>query len=131
MHEPRKPEILDRAPVSPSDHSEMLRTLARWHADAQSRADLPDPALLYPDDRYQAIAHPVRFELRIIDNSNDRPTIQGVIFGSGHVALCSYTDTGPDGVEVSAHRSFWEAVFGLDHLWITWLDPSPAWLRRQ
>jgi len=104
--------------------------LARWRADAQDRDDRPDIVPTHADDMYQAIASPVRFELRITNNVLDRPTIQGVIFGSGHVVLCCFTNTGPDGVEVSSHRSFWEAVFGLDHLWITWLDAPPSWLRR-
>jgi hypothetical protein len=131
MQHPRKPEILDREPLSPTHRTEAVHMLARWHADAQGRADQPETLPLHPDDAYQVIAHPVRFELRITDNVRDRPTIQGVIFGSGHVVLCCFTGTGPDGVEVSSHHSFWEAVCSLDHLWITWLDEPPSWLRRQ
>jgi len=115
--------------MSPSCRVDALRMLERWQADAQGT--LPDPGSSHPDDLYQAVAHPVRFELRIIDNLHDRPAIQGVIFGSGYVVVCSFTGTGSDGVEVSTYRSFWEALFGLEHVWITWLDPPPAWLKAQ
>jgi hypothetical protein len=131
MNPPRKPEIPDREPVSPSYRIETLRMLERWHADAHGQSDPPDTASSHPDDIYQAIANPVRFELRMSDDAHDRPTIQGVIFGSGHVVVCCFTGTGLDGVEVSSHRSFWEALFGLDHLWITWLDTPPSWVKVQ
>src|SRR6266498_2139871 len=112
MKPPRKPEIPDREPMSPSYRVEALRMLERWQADTQ--AVPPDPGSSHPDDLYQAVAHPIRFELRITDDVHDRPTSQGVIFGSGHVVVCSFTGTGPEGVEVSSHRSFWEALFGLE-----------------
>ncbi len=131
MNPPRKPEIPNREPVSPSYRIEALRMLERWQADEQGRSDSPDMVSSHPDDLYQAVAHPVRFELRITDDIYDRPVIQGVIFGSGHVVVCSFTGTGSDGAEVSSHRSFWEALFGLDHLWITWLDPPPSWVKVQ
>lgn len=120
------PTIPERDPAG-ARVPETIQMLSRWRDDVTQPGDVP----VYADDAYQAVAAPVRFELRITNNAHDRPSAQGVIFGSGHVALCSFTGTGSDRIEVSTHRSFWEAVFGLEQLWIVWLDTPPSWLRRQ
>lgn len=126
MHEPRQPTIPDRNPAA-AHTPEMIQLLRRWQADVQRGA--PADMTTYADDRYQVVAAPVRFALHSTGAPHDRPAAQGVIFGSGDVVLCCFTGTGSHGVEVSLHRSFWEAIIGLEHLWITWLDTPPAWLQ--